>query len=51
MSEESKTEDQSDIPEALRWKGSGPIPASWMARDKDGVLTKVYRSYADYCDD
>jgi len=28
---------------------TGPTPASWWAKDKDGVLTKVYRSYADYC--
>lgn len=30
-----------------RWDGEGPAPASWYAGDG----TKVYRSYADYCDD
>lgn len=34
------------LPEHLRWKGPGEPPAYWWA---DG--TKVYRSYADYCDD
>ncbi len=33
------------LPEHLRWKGEGPPPASWYAHG-----TKVYRSYADYCD-
>lgn len=40
-----------DLPEELRWKGEGPPPASWWAVDKNGERTKVYRSYADYCDD
>lgn len=35
------------LPEHLRWKGEGPMPASWFAADG----TKVYRSYADYCMD
>lgn len=35
------------LPEHLRWIGDGPPPASWYAADG----TKVYRSYADYCDD
>jgi hypothetical protein len=39
------------LPEHLRWKGDGPPPASWEAKGKDGVTTKVYRSYSDYCDD
>lgn len=30
-----------------RWKGKGDPPPSWYATDG----TKVYRSYADYCDD
>lgn len=34
------------IPEHLRCPGTGPVPASWMVGN-----TKVYRSYADYCDD
>lgn len=29
-----------------RWIGEGPAPASWYAGG-----AKVYRSYADYCDD
>lgn len=39
------------LPPELRWKGPGDPPASWWATDKNGELTKVYRSYADYCDD
>lgn len=39
------------LPDELDWKGPGPKPASWWAYDKVGVLTKVYRSYEDYCDD
>lgn len=35
-----------DYPEHLRWKGEGPPPPYWWASG-----TKVYRSYADYCDD
>jgi hypothetical protein len=35
-----------DLPEHLRWKGEGPPPACWYV----GSI-KVYRSYADYCDD
>lgn len=34
------------LPEHLQWKGDGPMPASWMVGS-----TKVYRSFADYCDD
>jgi len=34
-------------PHQYRWTGEGPEPASWYADDG----TKVYRSYADYCDD
>lgn len=34
------------LPEHLRWKGEGPPPAYWYVGN-----TKVYRSYADYCDD
>ena len=40
-----------DYPPELRWKGPKPVPASWYANDKNGVRTRVYRSYADYCDD
>ena len=35
------------LPEKYRWKGEGPAPTHWYAEDG----TKVYRSYADYCDD
>lgn len=35
-----------DLPEEFRWKGEGPPPAYWYVGS-----TKVYRSYADYCDD
>lgn len=35
-----------EIPEHLRYPGGGPAPASWFVGN-----TKVYRSYADYCDD
>ncbi len=42
--------DPEKLPPELRWKGDGPAPASWWAKDKNGVQTKVYRSYADYCD-
>jgi len=40
-----------DLPEELRWPGPDAPPAYWYAVNKDGVRTKVYRSYADYCDD
>lgn len=30
----------------LNWTGEDPPPASWWVNG-----TKVYRSYADYCDD
>lgn len=36
---------EDDTPEHLRWRGSWPPPASWIA-----CGTKVYRSYGDYCD-
>ena len=34
----------------LEWPGDDK-PASWWGLDDQGRLTKVYRSYADYCDD
>lgn len=38
--------------EWMLWKGDGPPPASWYAvNPKTGENTKIYRSYADYCDD
>lgn len=39
------------LPDWARWKGEGPAPASWWAVSPEGVKTKVYRSYKDYCDD
>lgn len=36
-----------ELPEHLRWKGEGPMPAKWKA--DDGTI--VYRSYEDYCGD
>jgi len=38
--------DPESLPEHLRWKGERPPPAYWYVGN-----TKVYRSYADYCDD
>lgn len=32
-----------------QWKGDGPMPKSWEAVSPEGVTTKVYRSYQDYC--
>jgi hypothetical protein len=41
-----------DLPQWARWKGIGDPPSYWYATDPEkGVITKVYRSYADYCDD
>ena len=40
----------SDPLPTLEWPDDNP-PPWWFARDKDGNLTKVYRSYEDYCDD
>lgn len=34
----------------LEWPDENP-PASWWGIGPCGELTKVYRSYADYCDD
>jgi hypothetical protein len=34
----------------LEWPDGNP-PASWWGRNRTGKLTKVYRSYEDYCDD
>lgn len=34
----------------LEWPDDNP-PVSWWSRNKKGELTKVYRSYEDYCDD
>jgi hypothetical protein len=34
----------------LEWEDENP-PASWWGISPDGELTKVYRSYEDYCDD
>lgn len=39
------------MPPELRWKGDGDPPAYWWAHDAAGTLTKVYRSFGDYCDD
>lgn len=35
-----------DYGSGLQWMGDGPPPAHWWA---GGI--KVYRSFADYCDD
>lgn len=45
--EPTQAAEAGDLPEHLRWKGSGPMPRYWYAEDG----TKVYRSYADYVDD
>jgi hypothetical protein len=34
----------------LDWPGDDE-PKCWWGRDASGRLTKVYRSYEDYCDD
>ena len=34
----------------LEWPDENP-PASWYGYNEKGTLTKVYRSYEDYCDD
>ena len=34
----------------LEWPDENP-PASWWGYNANGELTKVYRSYEDYCDD
>jgi hypothetical protein len=36
----------------LEWPTEqGPPPKSWWSINERGELTKVYRSYEDYCDD
>ena len=34
----------------LEWPDDNP-PAHWWGINPNGELTKVYRSYEDYCDD
>jgi hypothetical protein len=41
---------QAPLPDHLQWKGEGPAPKYWWAKDKAGNTVKVYRSYEDYVD-
>jgi hypothetical protein len=34
----------------LDWPGENP-PTFWWGRNRAGELTKVYRSYEDFCND
>lgn len=44
--------DEADLPEWAQYKGEGPTPKYWWAENPDTKQrTKVYRSFADYCDD
>ena len=37
------------LPDWAKWKGVGPMPASWfVTKPDDGKTVKVYRSYEDY---
>ena len=38
------------LPARYQWRGAGPAPAYWYAKDEAGNTVKVYRSYQDYCD-
>ena len=41
---------EKELPEWAAWKGDGPAPNYWWARNpKTGERTQVYRSYDDYC--
>ncbi len=37
------------LPDRYQWRGIGPAPAYWSAKDEAGNAVKVYRSYQDYC--
>lgn len=49
--ETDEVEETFHLAEWAQWKGDGPMPKSWEAISPEGVTTKVYRSYQDYCND